>query len=492
MLMLDDLLRPWGVIAPNREVQNITLDSRTLQPGELFLAVRGHEVDGRNYITSAIGKGASAVVVECDSHQQHGSCEVRDGVPCLSFWQLSMHLSAIAARFYGQPAEQMAVVGVTGTNGKSTISHLVANWCQLLGQQSAVMGTLGNGLWQKIRPGTNTTASAVECQQLLAQFVKQRVDVVAMEVSSHGLDQFRVDGIPFRVAVFSNLSRDHLDYHGDLQSYAEAKSRLFSFSSVEHRVINADDLLGRGLIQQYPQSIAYSLKGRPLAHPGDSIWVEAIEFSDSGFCARIGSSFGRGELKVPLLGEFNVENVLAALGSMLALGYEWNALLDVAPRLMAVSGRMELFSSENHPAMVVDYAHTPDALHKALLAVRQHCRGTLWCIFGCGGDRDRGKRSQMMALAEEHADRVVVTDDNPRRESPGQIVSEILAGADKPERVQVIHQRDQAIRWAFEQAAKDDLILVAGKGHEDYQIVGDKVLDFSDRQWVRELQESQS
>lgn len=376
----------------------------------------------------------------------------------------------------------MRLVGVTGTNGKTTTTQLLAQWSQLLGETSAVMGTVGNGLLGKVIPTENTTGSAVDVQHVLAGLVEQGATFGAMEVSSHGLVQHRVAALKFAASVFTNLSRDHLDYHGDMEHYEAAKWLLYSTHHCGQAIVNADDEVGRRWLAKLPDAVAVSMEDHinPNCH---GRWLKAIDvdYHDSGATIRFASSWGDGEIESRLMGAFNVSNLLLALATLLALGYPLADLLKTATQLQPVCGRMEVFSAPGKTTVVVDYAHTPDALEKALQAARLHCTGKLWCVFGCGGDRDKGKRPLMGAIAEQFADVVVVTDDNPRTEEPRAIINDILAGMLDAGQAKVMEGRAEAVTSAIMQAKENDVVLVAGKGHEDYQIVGAHRLDYSDR-----------
>jgi UDP-N-acetylmuramoyl-L-alanyl-D-glutamate--2,6-diaminopimelate ligase len=397
---------------------------------------------------------------------------------------LPAHLSALAGYFYDQPAKKLELVGITGTNGKSTTALLVANWRTLLGGKAGVMGTIGNGLFGNLIEAENTTGSAIQVQANLAALQEQGADLVAMEVSSHGLVQHRVAALPFAAAVFTNLSRDHLDYHGTMEAYGAAKEQLLQLVDEPNAVINRDDELGSKWLEKYSSAVAFSVNGPIENHSGRQLTAQQLDFHQQGFRAQINSSWGNGVLSAPLLGRFNASNVLAAMGVMLVLGYDFDELLATAPKLQPVTGRMECFGGGDAPLAVVDYAHTPDALDKALQALRVHCKGQLWCLVGCGGDRDRGKRPMMAAMAEQYADRVILTDDNPRTEEPARIMADMVAGLRDPAAVQVEHDRVKAINLAIRQASKQDIILVAGKGHEDYQIIGTDKRHYSDRETV--------
>ncbi|WP_313123875.1 UDP-N-acetylmuramoyl-L-alanyl-D-glutamate--2,6-diaminopimelate ligase [Pseudescherichia sp.] len=479
---LRDLLAPWVSNLPARALREMTLDSRVAAAGDLFVAVVGHQADGRRYIPQAIAQGVAAIIAEAKGEAADG--EIRDvhGVPVIYLSQLNERLSALAGRFYNEPAEHLSLVGVTGTNGKTTTTQLLAQWAQLLRETSAVMGTVGNGLLGKAIPTENTTGSAIDVQHVLADLAGQGATFAAMEVSSHGLVQHRVAALKFRASVFTNLSRDHLDYHGDMAGYESAKWLLFSAHHYGEAIVNADDEVGRRWLANLPDAVAVSMEGHinPDCH-GRWLKAEAVSYHDSGATVRFTSSWGEGEIESRLMGAFNVSNLLLALATLLALDFPLNDLLKTASRLQPVCGRMEVFTAPGKPTVVVDYAHTPDALEKALQAARLHCTGKLWCVFGCGGDRDKGKRPLMGAIAEEFADVPVVTDDNPRTEEPRAIINDILAGMLDAGRARVVEGRAEAVTSAIMQAKESDVVLLAGKGHEDYQIVGTRRLDYSDR-----------
>nr|WP_244968404.1 UDP-N-acetylmuramoyl-L-alanyl-D-glutamate--2,6-diaminopimelate ligase [Rosenbergiella australiborealis] len=485
---LQQVLAPWVPNAPAKELKEMTLDSRNVKTGDLFVAVLGHHSDGREYITQALAQGAAAVIADAKNYADDGEIRFINQVPVVYLAQLTERLSALAGRFYARPLEAMRVIGVTGTNGKTTVTQLLAQWVALLGESSAVMGTVGNGLYGHLVQSENTTGSAIDVQRTLAQFASQHVTTTAMEVSSHGLVQHRVAALPFAAAIFTNLSRDHLDYHGDMESYAAAKLSLFTEHRVGVSIINADDAVGEQWLTLLTNSVAVSCRGLTSSQR-HGLWLSAtsITYHDQGVCVAFDSTWGTGTFISALMGEFNVSNLLLALATLLALGYPFEALMATAAQLSPVCGRMEVFKKEGHAVAVVDYAHTPDALQKALEAARLHCQGQLWCVFGCGGDRDRGKRPLMGAIAEEFADNVVITDDNPRSESPTAITQDILSGLIDPGRARIIAGRAQAVTTVLKQAAAQDMVLIAGKGHEDYQIIGQQRIDYSDRQTVATL-----
>ncbi|WNN45101.1 UDP-N-acetylmuramoyl-L-alanyl-D-glutamate--2,6-diaminopimelate ligase [Winslowiella toletana] len=485
---LRDLLAPWVPGAPERPLREMTLDSRQAASGDLFVAVAGHQADGRRFIPQAIAQGVAAVIAEAEGVAEDGDIVEMHGVPVIYLAQLPQRLSALAGRFYQQPGEQLRLIGVTGTNGKTTTTQLLAQWANLLGETGAVMGTVGNGLYGQLVSTENTTGSAVDVQHVLHSLVEKGATVAAMEVSSHGLVQHRVAALPFAAAAFTNLSRDHLDYHGDMTRYEAAKWLLFSEHQVGQMIINADDEVGYRWLLNLPDAVAVTMQNN--LQPGcRGRWLKATEinYHDNGASITFESSWGNGVIDSRLMGAFNVSNLLVALATLLSLGYPLDGLIATGNQLQPVCGRMEVFNAPGKATVVVDYAHTPDALEKALEAARLHCKGQLWCVFGCGGDRDKGKRPLMGAIAEQFSDVVVITDDNPRGEEPAAIVEGILSGLLDAGRARVVHGRAQAVTNVIMQAQEDDVVLVAGKGHEDYQLVGNRRLDYSDRVTVARL-----
>ncbi|GIZ12364.1 UDP-N-acetylmuramoyl-L-alanyl-D-glutamate--2,6-diaminopimelate ligase [Pseudomonas sp. NCCP-436] len=454
-------------------IRELTLDSRKVRPGDLFLAVPGVQQDGRNHIADAIARGAAAVAYEAD------------GAPSLTAGEALLvpvrglvgQLSAIAGRFYGEPSRGVRLLGVTGTNGKTSVSQLLAQALDLLGERCGIVGTLGNGFYGALEQGRHTTPDPVGLQATLAGLRQAGARAVAMEVSSHGLDQGRVAALDFDVAIFTNLSRDHLDYHGSMEAYAEAKARLFAWPDLRCRVINLDDPFGRKLADRPHPS---RLIGYSLDDTNAFLYCCEARFDDHGVQARLITPRGEGVLRSSLLGRFNLSNLLAVVGALLGMGYALDEILRVLPQLQGPIGRMQRLGGGDKPLVVVDYAHTPDALEKVLGALRPHVTGRLLCLFGCGGDRDRGKRPLMAAVAERLADVVWVTDDNPRGEKPAHIQDEIRSGFVAPEQVMFVLGRGQAIAGLIRQAAAGDVVVLAGKGHEDYQEIHGERLPFSD------------
>lgn len=457
-------------------VQTLTLDSRRVTPGCLFIALPGLQHDGRAFIAEAAARGAAAVLYDARDFAPPVV-----SVPAIGVVDLGRHVSAIADRFYDSPSRQLVVIGVTGTNGKTTCTQLLAQALDRPPRRCAVIGTLGYGFPGALDAGLHTTPDAVTLQRLLAQFVSARAAYAAMEVSSHALEQDRASAVAFHTAVFTNLTRDHLDYHGDMERYAAAKMRLFLGRDLRAAVINQDDDYGRRLIAMLLERripvVTYGLSA------GD-VHARALTCTREGLRLRAGTPQGEVSIEAPLFGSFNAANLLATLATLLALGLDRQ---DAAQRLSGVRpvpGRVERFKgADDRPVVVVDYAHTPDALEQVLAALRPHVSGRLWCVFGCGGNRDRGKRPEMGAIAERLADAVILTDDNPRHESGDAIIRDIAAGMRQPARV--IRDRRAAIAAAIAEAAVDDVVLLAGKGHEDYQEIAGVRHPYSDRDTVR-------
>lgn len=482
------LLAPWVPMAPRLALQEMTLDSRRASGGDLFIAVAGHQTDGRRYIPQAIAHGVAAVIAEASDQAPDGAIVKMCGVPIIYLSHLNHYLSALAGRFYCHPTERLRLIGVTGTNGKTTVTQLLAQWGQLLGETTAVMGTIGNGLLNYMSPVKNTTGSAVSIQHQLNAFADQGATFAAIEVSSHGLAQHRVAALSFAAGIFTNLSRDHLDYHGDMGNYEAAKWKLFSAHDVGRVIINADDQVGKKWLLKLPNAVAVTMQNN-LSPTCNKRWLKAttICHHDDGSTLNFASSWGDGKIVTKLMGDFNISNLILVLATLLSLGYPLEKLVKTGGCLQPVCGRMEVFNVLGKPTVVVDYAHTPEALGKSLKAARLHCQGRLWCVFGCGGDRDKGKRPLMGGVAEQLADHLVITNDNPRTEKSRAIINDILGGLLNVSQALVIPDRTAAVTSAIMQAQEHDVVLVAGKGHEDYQLTGNCRLDYSDRLIVAQL-----
>jgi len=476
--------------ANDAQVVDLAIDSREVREGFLFFALRGERSHGLAYLAEAVARGASVVLWEPGPDVE--APLLPPSLFTAPVADLSKLVGRIADRFFRWPSSQLSIVGVTGTNGKSTCAYLTAQCLALLRRESAYIGTIGWGRIGALEGLVHTTPDAVSVHRMLAHLKAQGVREVAMEVSSHALDQGRVNGVRFHSAVFTNLTRDHLDYHSSMQSYGEAKARLFTAPDLEQAIINVGDAFGRELARRFT--------GRT---PVTAVWIGAnggawlaertlhaseVDVDLHGVAMRLDGSFGPMRLGTRLLGRFNAENALIVLGVLAALGVPPAAAAGALAECRAPPGRMELIESAapGRALAVIDYAHTPDALAKALAALREHCRGALWCVFGCGGDRDPGKRALMGAIADELADEIIVTDDNPRSEDPETIVRAILSGVEA-HRARIIHDRGAAIATALNAAGARDAVLIAGKGHEDYQIYGATRRSFSDRREVLKI-----
>ncbi len=491
---LSELLNGLANVDVSINVTGVAIDSRQVKSGDLFMAYRGTVVNGVDYINDAIQAGAISILVDKDEAVNLESISV----PVFEIANLRKRAGIIISRFYEEPSKQMQVIGVTGTNGKTTVSYMIAQVLFSLGKRSAVIGTIGNGPFGKVESANTTTPDPVKLHSLFSSWVGE-VDSVVMEVSSHALDQGRVAGTEFDVGVFTNLSRDHLDYHKTFKDYADAKFQLFKSSGLKHAVVNVDDAYGVELIGLLPEAldvIAYSTKSiQPEINKKNISFVlcEKTETDHLKTKLTIQSSWGQVTIQTNLLGTFNVENILAAFSSLCVSGLSAEKVAKALSGFSGIPGRMEYFSSQldsrTKPLLVVDYAHTPDALEKALSTLRSYCAGKLYCVFGCGGDRDVGKRAEMGAIAESLSDQVVLTNDNPRTESEEKIVENILEGIKEKSNVTIKYDRSDAIINTFLNASADDVILVAGKGHETTQQIGTTLLPFSDRELARRLTE---
>ncbi len=485
-VMLSELLAGQLALARDAAFRDLTLDSRSVQPGSLFLACQGRSSHGLAYLDSALARGATGVLWEPVANMAAPSFPAN--VLGIAVPGLGALAGTLADRFFDSPSAGLDVTGITGTNGKTTCAWLLAQALTAVGRPSGYLGTLGVGLRDQLRSGEFTTADAVTVHRQLAGLRAAGASCVAMEVSSHALDQDRVAGVRFKVAAFTNLTRDHLDYHGDMLRYAAAKDRLFDWPGLEWRVVNIDDEHGMALhraLQSSGRVFATSRANARLTRSDAWLGAPRVRMADQGIELQLESSFGAATLAVPLIGAFNVDNVLTVLACLLALEVPLTEAVRVLASVRAPSGRMEAISAPSGPLVLVDYAHTPDALEKALAAARSHCRAQLHVVFGCGGDRDRGKRPLMGAIAAKLADCIWLTDDNPRTENPAEIATDIQRGIPAAALLHLEHDRTKAIRGAIAGARSGDVVLVAGKGHEDYQIIGTQRRPFSDQAIVR-------
>ncbi len=473
-------------LSNNVGVSGLALDSRKVQPGDLFFAMPGTQTSGGRFIQQAIENGASAVVIDADA-----ALDTRSPyrVPVLRVEKLKAKAGDITARFFANPTESMRVLGVTGTNGKTTCAHFLAQAYSALNKPSGFIGTLGAGLIENLTPGELTTPDVISLQRECKTMLAGGAECVTVEASSHGLDQYRLNGVRFDVGIFTNLTHDHLDYHENMQTYGAAKAKLFAFASIKHAVINIDDVFGRKLAD------AVKIKNvwRYGLSQGD-FRVVSSELNQSGIQARFQTPSGEIEIAVGIIGRFNLYNLLAVTAVLHADGFSSEQIQAALTALRPVGGRMQTVvvgdgngnGKEKFPGVVVDYSHTPDALQNALESVREHTQGRLHVVFGCGGGRDKHKRAVMGAIAQRLADVAVVTDDNPRDESANDITDQVLAGFNKTDaQAVVINDRQEAIEYAIKNAAENDVVLIAGKGHETTQTIGSSVIAFSDVEKAR-------
>jgi len=510
-------------------VTRLVTDSRAVQPGDTFVACPGEKLDGRQFIAQAIAQGANAVIWESHDFTWNDVWQI----PNLAIADLRHKAGWLAHAVYGMPTEKLWLVGVTGTNGKTSTGHWIAHALNDAGRKCALIGTLGNGFAGKLEPGANTTPDAIRVHGLCADYLREGASAVAMEVSSHALAQGRVNGVRFDVALLTNLSRDHLDYHGDMERYAASKRKLFDWDSLRCVVLNLDDVFGVELAEQLVQGSASpsplpNLALRPtagFAQPADSgggkrtsrnpayvpqageganeplrgyttpevigygmsdaalqlaerlgirmVYGHLAGMSARGLSLNIHSSWGGARIDSALVGRFNAANLLGALAVLLAGDIALEAAAGSLGKVQAVAGRMQRLGGAGQPTVIVDYAHTPDALENVLLTLREvgGASSRVICVFGCGGERDRGKRPMMGRVAGRFADHCIVTSDNPRSEDPQHIIDEIVGGMDAGSR-EIVAERAAAIARAIGMARQDDTVLVAGKGHEDYQEIG--------------------
>lgn len=493
---LSDALAEFSIVLNYNEVLiqgELCNDSRVLQPQDVFCAVNGSQEKGQKYIEQAIAKGVAYIICECENINEHGNIEIQDAqnesgtVTLIYFYQLSFHLFALAKVFYKAPQDKLTVIGVTGTNGKTSTCQLIARLLEYCEQKSAVIGTTGYGKLAKLTPIQNTTPGPTQLHKILKELTDSNIEQVAMEVSSHALSQHRVNSQLFDIAIFTNLSRDHLDYHQTMQAYAQAKYQIFSHRYGQRAILNGDDLQAKKWLEKWQSEKAPIVYGRSESINSHSLFVRAsnIKHNTQGVSFTVTSHLGDCDMCSPLLGDFNIDNLLAAIAVMLELSFSLEVIKDAVSSCSAIIGRMEPFSAANKAIAVVDYAHTPEALLNALRACREHCQGKLWVVFGCGGNRDQGKRSLMGSVAESNADKITLTNDNPRNESPEVIINDILTGCKFPDRVMINLDRKEAVKSVLSQAGVNDIVLLAGKGHEENITVDNQTILYNEREFVQ-------
>lgn len=483
-MKLSTLLSPFATaINKDCEVTGIHNDSRQIKPGDLFIAYPGAAADGRKYIAKAIEQGAAAVVYEPENGAFDQSFDqLHSEVPCLALPGVAKQLAAIASRFYGDPSKDLQITGITGTNGKTTIAYLLAQAYECLGMDSAYIGTIGQGKVNELQPLLNTTPDGLCLQQLFYEYKQSGIGQICMEVSSHALSLNRVDHVNFTKAVYSNLSHEHLDFHHTLEAYALAKAKLFAMPDLKAAIINQDDPYAELMASQLHsacQKLTYGIKS------ACDVQASNLTLSMTGTEFQITSPWGAHSLHIKLLGHFNVYNALAVFCCLMADGLPLKDVIHTLSQLKAAPGRMEVVAL--NPCVIVDYAHSPDALENVLQTLAKLKRREIIAVFGCGGERDKEKRPMMGRIASQYSDKIIITSDNPRREDPDLIIKEIAAGVDAASDVTKITRRDEAIAEAINLAKSDDIILIAGKGHESYQQIDLERFDFSDQKVTRRL-----
>lgn len=470
----------------NATVTGVQMDSRLLCKGDLFIACFGRHHDARDYIDEAVAVGAAAILAESGESWQ--GVRVIQDVPVICVDNLSSRISEIASRFYANPSAKLNVIGITGTNGKTSCSQFIAQSLTAMNYQCGVIGTLGYGICGSLKETQLTTPDAVFTQMALAEMVRDGVDPVVMEVSSVGLHQKRVKAVRFDTAIFTNLTRDHLDYHKSMEAYAENKKKLFTSEGLRNAIVNLDDPYALSMINSIAKDVEISTYS--INNSIATVYAEQLTLTRQGFDAVIKTPIGVGKVTGKLIGYFNFSNLLAVITALISYlsrdkEVQLEELFKHISNLKPVTGRMEIIGDSDEITAIVDYAHTPDGLRSALAALRDHFDGNIWCVFGCGGNRDKGKRPMMGEIAEKYANKLIIADDNPRNEQGDKIVEHILSGISDRSAVFVIRDRAEAISFAVENASAGDVVLVAGKGHETYQDIGGNKLIFSDANQVR-------
>lgn len=473
----------------NCEVSGLALDSRYVKQGDVFFALTGASTHGKTYIDAAVDAGAVAIVMEVESDADplpvSWYTHQNNQLPLIAIHNLRAQLAAIANSYYNNPSLSLTLTGVTGTNGKTSITSFLA---QVLSEKNkcGLIGTLGTGIYPDIVPGIHTTPDIFSLYKTLATFNEQGVNKVMMEVSSHALQQERIAGLNFTTAIFTNLSHEHLDYHQTMSQYLAAKLKLFQVDELKHAIVNIDDLSSHEVLASIAAEVnvlTYSVTKYKQAN----IFADRLIMEDKGISFTLHTPKGECEINTRLQGKFNISNLLAVVAVLVNEDYSMPEIKSRLEGVSAIAGRMEKVTSGNMPCFIIDYAHTPDALELVLQSLRKQYKGSLWCVFGCGGDRDQDKRARMGAIAEIYADHIVLTNDNPRNEPAEQIVSQILQGIEAKDKVTIEYDRQTAIHYAFNTSTNDDVILVAGKGHENYQITGDRRTHFSDRECIEKI-----
>lgn len=483
---LADLLEGWAKVSTqykNIGISGLSLDSRNIQSGDLFFALQGQQSHGLEFSKQVIENDAAAIV--WDNSQIAEKIVLPKEIPCIAISSLQQQIGLIASRFYQNPSEKINVICVTGTDGKTSVSQFISQALNKLNISCGVIGTLGYGVYPDLNLSSHTTPNAICMHAFLKRFYENEVYFAVIEGSSHGLKQGRLNGVVVDTAIFTNLGRDHMDYHKNFDDYADSKRLLFKFPALKNAVVNIDDDFGKQLVNDLDNTI--NLVTYSQAENGNGrdshIFAKNTLISNKGINFEIISTWGNASIETNVFGRFNVGNILAAMGALLVNGYSFKDTLKAISSIRTVPGRMELISAKSDvPSVFIDYAHTPQALSNVLQALQEQCMGDLWCIFGCGGDRDRGKRPLMAEVVERYADHAIITDDNPRTEDPNTIAEDIVVGFSNSTNYQLIHDRKQAITYAIKNASTEDTVLIAGKGHEAVQIINNKSYIFDDKE----------
>ncbi len=474
-------------LIPKLKVSALALHSSEINSGTAFIALRGERMNGKAFIDDAVGRGAPVVLAEAEDNDYYlSACQIGGlSAPVFHIPALRCKVGHIAANFYGTPSQDLALMGITGTNGKTSTAYITAHAIQKLVGRCGLIGTLGAGVIgeENIRKTANTTPDAISIQRVLRDFKQLNSRHAVMEVSSHALEQDRIQGCRIKSAVFTNLTRDHLDYHVSMEAYGRAKAKLFSWPELQNAVINIDDDFGLQLAKTAKVSeavITLSTKSMNTSSHDANIFLKNLDISPLGMSFDLSSPWGEVRINASLMGRFNLYNLMSSFALLMLEGFSIKEVAAALEQVPPVPGRMQALGGQDKPRVVIDYAHTPDALSLALQALKEHCQQKLTCVFGCGGDRDKGKRALMGEIASSFADKLIITDDNPRTEDSKQIVKDILAGISSGAEVSVIHDRKTAISEAITSANKKDVVLVAGKGHEEYQQIGAECYPFND------------
>ena len=481
-------------VGQNTTVSGLSLDSRQCAKGRVFCACSGEGAHGGDFIAQALEHELAAVLVDADYAIPSTVVNkaAQRAIPLLTVVDLKSSLGLLARRFFAQEQE-VPIYAVTGTNGKTSFCHFFAQALQVVNSRCGMIGTIGYGFPDALQTSDLTTPDIFTLHQQIAQLTVQGAAAIAMEASSHALKQGRLNQVPVDTAIFTNLTPEHLDYHANMSDYANAKRLLLLQPGLKHAIINAGNPTGLTFIQQFAHRlpiVAYSLSKVTLPHAIPLVYADNINLSAQGISALIDSPWGKGELTAPVLGAFNLENLLAVLAALIHFGISFPEALAALAQVQGVSGRMQALGGKKWPLFIVDYSHSPDALEQALQTLKQYQPHRLWCVFGCGGNRDREKRPQMGKIAANYADFVVLTTDNPRFEAPENIIAAIMQGIDETNKVHVELDRRQAIAYAMGRAKSGDIILVAGKGHETYQQIGDKRYPMQDKAIIEQLLQS--